>query len=87
MGVYDMPAMVDYILARNDNRQLHVLGHSMATNTILVYLSSYPELNHRVRLAVLMSPSYALRGALRMGTDVMPVARMTGVEVSGVPTT
>ncbi|XP_026271989.1 lipase 3-like [Frankliniella occidentalis] len=61
MGMYDVPAMVDHVLARTGAASLHLIGHSMATSSILVFLGERPEYNAKVRLSSLMSPSIRLR--------------------------
>ncbi|KAH8253421.1 hypothetical protein KR032_005477, partial [Drosophila birchii] len=56
IGIYDLPATVDYVLARTGQRQLHYVGHSQGTTVLLVLLSQRPEYNARFANAALMAP-------------------------------
>ncbi|KAH8234350.1 hypothetical protein KR038_008088, partial [Drosophila bunnanda] len=56
IGIYDLPAIVDYVLARTGQRQLHYVGHSQGTTVLLVLLSQRPEYNARFTNAALMAP-------------------------------
>ncbi|KAH8401056.1 hypothetical protein KR009_002766, partial [Drosophila setifemur] len=56
IGVYDLPAIVDYVLARTGQQQLHYVGHSQGTTVLLVLLSQRPEYNARFVNAALMAP-------------------------------
>lgn len=56
IGVYDLPATVDYVLARTGRQQLHYVGHSQGTTVLLVLLSQRPEYNARFADAALMAP-------------------------------
>ncbi|XP_017005588.2 lipase 3 [Drosophila takahashii] len=56
IGVYDLPAIVDYVLARTNRRQVHYVGHSQGTTVLLVLLSQRPEYNVRFANAALMAP-------------------------------
>ncbi|XP_034235843.1 lipase 3-like [Thrips palmi] len=69
MGVYDIPAFVDYILAHTKAPTLHLVGHSMASSAALVTLSVRPEYNAKIRLASFMSPSIRFRRGIIRGTS------------------
>ncbi|KAH8284661.1 hypothetical protein KR018_011152, partial [Drosophila ironensis] len=56
IGIYDLPAIVDYVLARTGHQQLHYVGHSQGTTVLLVLLSQRPEYNLRFANAALMAP-------------------------------
>ncbi|XP_016929978.3 lipase 3 [Drosophila suzukii] len=56
IGIYDLPAIVDYVLARTHRRQVHYVGHSQGTTVLLVLLSQRPEYNARLANAALMAP-------------------------------
>ncbi|XP_050743340.1 lipase 3 isoform X2 [Drosophila biarmipes] len=56
IGIYDLPAIVDYVLARTSRRQVHYVGHSQGTTVLLVLLSQRPEYNARFANAALMAP-------------------------------
>ena len=84
MGLYDIPAMIDYILKRTGFRDLHLLGHSMASSAMLVTLSERPRYNAKVRLASWMSPSIRMRGFIRRAFDAVFSRFRNRVDVSRV---
>ncbi|KAJ1527931.1 hypothetical protein ONE63_007865 [Megalurothrips usitatus] len=71
MGVYDLPALVDYALNRSGAPSAHLMAHSMSTSASLVMLAQRPEYNAKVRLVSLMSPSIRIRsGVIRWASDI-----------------
>lgn len=85
MGMYDIPAFVDYILAHTKALDLHLVGHSMASTAALVTLSERPEYNAKIRLASFMSPAIRFRrGILRAASDLTFRFFRNNVEVRGM---
>ncbi|KAK7582254.1 hypothetical protein V9T40_013699 [Parthenolecanium corni] len=56
MGVYDLPASIDYILSLTKQRTLYYIGHSMGTTMFYVMASTRPEYNSKIRLMISLSP-------------------------------
>jgi lysosomal acid lipase/cholesteryl ester hydrolase len=56
MGMYDAPAIIDYILKMTNNKKLFYVGHSQGGAIGLVTLSTYPNYNDKVLQAHLLSP-------------------------------
>lgn len=56
MGVYDQPAIVDYILAKTNASKLYYIGYSQGTTSLLVMLSERPEYNDKIYAASLLAP-------------------------------
>lgn len=56
MGVYDLPASIDYILSITKQRRLHYIGHSMGTTMFYVMASSRPQYNLKIQLMISLSP-------------------------------
>lgn len=56
MGYYDVPAMVDLILAESGANQLFYVGHSMGTTMFYVMCSTRPEYNRKVRAMFSLAP-------------------------------
>lgn len=56
MGIYDLPALINYILVIVQKPALFYVGHNQATTALLVLLSSRPEFNVKVMQAHLMAP-------------------------------
>ncbi|XP_069683472.1 lipase 3-like [Periplaneta americana] len=48
MGLYDLPAEIDYILKKTHKKQLFYVGHSMGTTMFYVLMSRRPEYNNKV---------------------------------------
>ncbi|XP_065217917.1 lipase 3-like [Planococcus citri] len=56
MGVYDLPASIDYILAATKQKDLIYVGHSMGTTMFYVMASVRPQYNSKIRLMISLSP-------------------------------
>lgn len=57
MGIYDLPAVIDYIRkVRDTNDSINFIGHSMGASALLVLLSSVPRYNEYLRLGILLAP-------------------------------
>lgn len=56
MGVYDLPASIDYILSITRQRNLFYIGHSMGTTMFYVMASARPQYNSKIRLMISLSP-------------------------------
>lgn len=56
MGLYDQPAVIDYILEKTMNTKLYYVGYSQGTTSIMVLLSEKPEYNDKIHIASLMAP-------------------------------
>uniref|UniRef100_A0A8D8Z601 Lipase n=1 Tax=Cacopsylla melanoneura TaxID=428564 RepID=A0A8D8Z601_9HEMI len=56
MGVYDLPVVIDYILAMTGQPKLSYIGHSMGTTMFYVLLSEKPEYNDKITVMIGMAP-------------------------------
>lgn len=56
MGYYDLPAMIDYTLGMTDQNALTYIGHSMGTTISYVLLSTRPNYNKKIKLAISLAP-------------------------------
>jgi lysosomal acid lipase/cholesteryl ester hydrolase len=56
MGVYDLPAVVDYILKTTGEQKLYYIGHSMGTTMFYVFLSERPQYNSKIRAMFSLAP-------------------------------
>ncbi|XP_031617336.1 lipase 1-like [Contarinia nasturtii] len=57
IGVYDLPAVIDYILQNTNNSKTYYVGYSQGTTSALVLLSKRPEYNEKIYAASLMAPA------------------------------
>jgi lysosomal acid lipase/cholesteryl ester hydrolase len=56
MGVYDLPAVVDYIINATGEQKLYYIGHSMGTTMFYVFLSERPQYNDKIRAMFSLAP-------------------------------
>ncbi|KAK0159085.1 hypothetical protein PV328_010011 [Microctonus aethiopoides] len=73
-NLYDLPAMIDHVLAITFKPKLLFVGHSQGTTQFFVMTSMKPEYNSKVGLAVCLAPA-AYTGHLR--GPVTQLAKLT----------
>lgn len=56
IGVFDLPAMIDYVLNKTEETSLKYIGYSQGTTSFFVMASERPEYNDKVSLMVALSP-------------------------------
>lgn len=56
MGIYDLPAMIDYILYKTGQKQLFYIGFSQGTTQFWVLMSLKPEYNRKIKLMSALAP-------------------------------
>lgn len=56
IGMYDLPAMIDYVLEQTLSKQLHYIGHSQGTTSFFVMASERPEYNEKILLMQALAP-------------------------------
>lgn len=56
MGMFDLPAMIDYVLNSTDFKKLHYIGHSQGTTSFFVMASQRPEYNDKILLMNALAP-------------------------------
>jgi lysosomal acid lipase/cholesteryl ester hydrolase len=56
MGVYDLPAAIDYVLEQTSQPDLYYIGHSMGTTMFFVLTSTLTEYNAKIRLMTALAP-------------------------------
>ena len=54
MGIFDLPAMIDYMLNTTNESNCYYVGHSEGTTSLLVLLSDLPQYNQKIIQAHLM---------------------------------
>ncbi|KAH8249531.1 hypothetical protein KR032_010307 [Drosophila birchii] len=79
IGVYDLPAMIDDILAKTGHQKLSYFGHSQGTTSFFVMASSRPEYNAKLHLMTALAPVAFMK---HMKAPLMGIARM-GIGVFG----
>ncbi|CAF4850998.1 unnamed protein product [Pieris macdunnoughi] len=56
IGLYDLPAFIDYILNKTDSQALYYVGHSQGTTSFYVMNALRPEYNKKIKLMFSLSP-------------------------------
>lgn len=56
MGIYDLPAMIDYILKQTGQKQLFYIGFSQGTTQFFILMSLRPEYNKKIKLMSALAP-------------------------------
>jgi pimeloyl-ACP methyl ester carboxylesterase len=60
MAQYDMPAMVDYIIGKTGHEKIFMVGMTFGANPPILFLSSKPEYNDKLKGFVVLSPAIEL---------------------------
>lgn len=63
MGIYDQPAIIDYVINETNSEKTYYIGYSQGTTSIMILLSMKPEYNDKIYAASLLAP------AIYMGHD------------------
>lgn len=56
VGIYDIPAMLDYVLEKTSQNSLHFVGDSQGSTGFIVMLAERPEYNGKIRSSHHLSP-------------------------------
>ncbi|KFP30560.1 Lipase member M [Colius striatus] len=56
MAVYDLPAMINYILKKTGQEQLYYVAYSQGTTIGLIAFSSIPELDRKIKMFFALAP-------------------------------
>lgn len=61
IGIYDIPATIDYALLQTNETKLAYVGHSQGVTAVFALLSSLPEYNDKITIAHVMTPPVILK--------------------------
>ena len=82
IGVFDIPAMTDYVLKETNQENMYFLGHSLGATTFFVMASMLPEHNAKFRAMFAVAPG----GFFSKNTNsIFGLSRYSGIGVS-IPT-
>lgn len=56
MGVYDLPAMIDYVLNKTEQTNLQYIAHSQGSTAFFVMTSEKPEYNQKIEMMHALAP-------------------------------
>jgi pimeloyl-ACP methyl ester carboxylesterase len=57
IGLYDVSAMIDFVLKKTNSAKTFYVGHSQGTTSLLVLLSTRPEYNQKIIQTHLLAPA------------------------------
>jgi len=57
MGVYDIPAIVNYVIAKTAQPSLYYIGHSLGNNVLMIAMSDNPGINEKIKLCISLAPA------------------------------
>ncbi|NXP41742.1 LIPM Lipase, partial [Leiothrix lutea] len=58
MAMYDLPAMVDFILGKTEQEKLFYVGHAQGSSLGFIAFSSLPQLAEKIKLFFALGPLY-----------------------------
>lgn len=79
MGIYDLPATIDYVLSQTENQKSYYIGHSEGVTTVIVLLSEKPQYNDKIYAASLLGPLsyvYHLGPFYKLLFAILPVTQV-----------
>lgn len=56
VGIYDLPAVIDYVLKQTKKTQLYYIGQSQGSTSMFVMLSLKPEYNVKIKTYISLAP-------------------------------
>ena len=80
MGVYDIPAAIDYILNVTSAQKLIYIGHSLGTTTFYAFATNRPEYSDKIVAQISMAPVAAIPHTTSIFRVLVPIAKE--IEVS-----
>ncbi|NXG17882.1 LIPM Lipase, partial [Grallaria varia] len=63
MAIYDLPAMVDFILNQTDREKLFYVGHAQGNSLGFIAFSTFPHLGKKIKLFFGLAPLYTFHHA------------------------
>ncbi|XP_071419419.1 lipase member M-like isoform X1 [Pithys albifrons albifrons] len=70
MAMYDLPAMVDFVLQKTEQKQLYYVGYSQGCTIAFIAFSAMPELAQKIKmffaLAPVVTPKHARSPTIKM---------------------
>ncbi|NXF38608.1 LIPM Lipase, partial [Nyctibius bracteatus] len=63
MAVYDLPAMIDFVLQKTGQKQIYYIGHSQGCTIAFIAFSSMPELAQKIKTFFALAPVTTIKYA------------------------
>uniref|UniRef100_A0A452IM72 Partial AB-hydrolase lipase domain-containing protein n=1 Tax=Gopherus agassizii TaxID=38772 RepID=A0A452IM72_9SAUR len=61
MAMYDLPALVDFILQKNGQQNLYYIGYFQGCTIALIAFSTMPQLGQNIKIFFALAPAYTLK--------------------------
>ncbi|KAF5294557.1 hypothetical protein FQR65_LT10749 [Abscondita terminalis] len=73
MGIYDVPAMIDFIYKKT-NQQIIYIGHSLGTTVAFIYGTTWPTIaQDKIRVVVSLAPTIYIKNWNSFITYITPI--------------
>ncbi|XP_032786259.2 lipase member K isoform X1 [Daphnia magna] len=60
MGNYDIPAVINFVLAKTGSQKISYIGHSMGCTMFFICMSLHPELNEKIDVMIALAPAVSM---------------------------
>lgn len=81
MAIYDLPAVIDYVLLKANVTQISYVAHSQGVTTLLILCSKKPEYNAKIKVGFGLSPTAWLYNAkfivIKFQSLIAPILSLT----------
>ncbi|XP_077203986.1 lipase member M-like [Paroedura picta] len=64
MGIYDLPAMIDFVLQKSGQEKIYFAGHTQGSSIGFVAFSAVPHLAEKIKMFFALGPIYTFRYAI-----------------------
>ncbi|XP_033005086.1 putative lysosomal acid lipase/cholesteryl ester hydrolase [Lacerta agilis] len=71
MGIYDLPAMVDFILQKTGQKNIYYVGHSQGCTVAFVALSILPQMAEKIKMFFALAPAYTLQYTISIPLQII----------------
>uniref|UniRef100_A0A8C0BSU8 AB hydrolase-1 domain-containing protein n=1 Tax=Buteo japonicus TaxID=224669 RepID=A0A8C0BSU8_9AVES len=65
MAMYDLPAMIDFVLQKTGQKQIYYVGYSQGCTVAFIAFSSMPELAQKIQMFFALAPVVIIKHARR----------------------
>ncbi|XP_066475151.1 putative lysosomal acid lipase/cholesteryl ester hydrolase [Tiliqua scincoides] len=83
MGIYDVPATINFILQKTEKDALYYVGHSQGASIGLIAFSVMPQLGHKVKVFINLAPGYTLVDMKGLFAMLMKIPEKEGKAIWG----
>ncbi|GAB0192564.1 lysosomal acid lipase/cholesteryl ester hydrolase-like [Grus japonensis] len=63
MAMYDLPAMIDFVLQKTGQKQIYYIGYSQGCTIAFIAFSSMPELAQKIKMFFALAPVVTIKHA------------------------